>query len=934
MILKASQRGGGMALSRHLLNAVDNDHVELHELRGFVADDLPGAFKEAYAISLGTKCRQFLFSLSLNPPPKANVPVEAFKAAIADIESRLGLRGQPRAIVFHEKDGRRHAHCVWSRIDATKMRAINLPHFELKLMDKARELYREHGWTMPPGLQAKTLRDPLNYTRAEGQQAKRAKADPKALKALFLRCWERSDSKPALAGALLEHGFVLARGDRRGFVAVDRRGEVYALSRWLDIKAKDVRARLGDDRDLPTVDAAKALLASLPADMSSETARLNLDRQQAAYDRRRQELAARQRLERRNLRDMQNQRADRQVRTLRNRLPVGWRAAWAKASGQYDRLLRDNAVQTRLLEEHDRAERQHLVQRQLEERRAFRSSHEQLRLHREINNEAQRRATGRTLAGLSVGGVLPQVDPRQTLLIADTDEKLSAAALALRPARILDVVSRHEETFSRGDIERALARYLGEPQALRATLDEVLRSNELVRVNEGNDERFTTVTLRNARASLERHASMLAHDAQHFVGRREVDAAIIEQSRMMQASVGASLSAEQEAAIRHVTRAERLSVVVGLAGAGKSTLLAAARDAWERAGYQVMGAALAGKAAAGLEESSGITSRTLASWEHSWEQGSVSLGRKDVLVVDEAGMIGTLQLARLVDRVQQAGAKLVLVGDPEQLQPIMAGTPFRDLAGRHNPALLTEIRRQKENWQRQASLHLARQEIGEAIRLYQERGCVKKAASHVAAVASLVEDYMQDAARHGVEVSRLALAYRRKDVHLINQTIRAVRRSAGELAGERMFQTDHGPRAFAAGDRILLTRNDRALGLHNGMLGTVESVGHDRLTLRIDGDAADHVRRVTIDAGEYASFDHGYATTIHKAQGATVDRTFVLASGRMDGHMTYVGLTRHRQETRLYGDDADVERLMGRASSVERHERERARQHQPQPRYR
>lgn len=458
MILKASQRGGGMALARHLLNEADNDHVELHELRGFVAVDLSGAFKEAHAISLGTRCRQFLFSLSLNPPPRAEVPVDVFEAAIADIEARLGLRGQPRAIVFHEKEGRRHAHCVWSRIDATRMRAINLPHFQLKLMDKARELYLEHGWTMPRGLQTEAGRDPLSYGRAESQQAKRAKADPKALKALFRRCWERSDSRAALAGALLEHGFVLAQGDRRGFVAVDRLGKVYALSRWLDIKAKEVRARLGDGRDLPTVEAAKALLASLPADRLSETAQADLDRQQAAYEHQRRELAARQRLERHHLREAQRQRADRHARALRDRLPTGWRAAWAKASGHYNRLLRDNAARTRRLEERDRAARQDLVLRQLEERRALSPALQQLRLHREIHNDAKRRATGRTLAGLGTGTILPRIDPRQPLVLADTDEKLTAAALVLRPARILDVVSRHDETFSRADIERALAR--------------------------------------------------------------------------------------------------------------------------------------------------------------------------------------------------------------------------------------------------------------------------------------------------------------------------------------------------------------------------------------------------------------------------------------------------------------------------------------------
>ena len=933
MILKASQRGGGMALARHLLNDIDNDHVEVHELRGFVADDLAGALKEAYAVSLGTKCRQFLFSLSLNPPPRAKVSVKAFEAAITDIEKRLGLKGQPRAIVFHEKDGRRHAHCVWSRIDAARMRAINLSHFELKLMDKARELYREHGWRMPAGHQEKAKRDPLTYGRAEGQQAKRAKADPKALKALFLRCWQRSDSRAALAVALLEHGFVLARGDRRGFVAVDRQGELYALSRWLGIKAKEVRARLGDGHDLPTVEAAKALLASLPADKLREAAQADLDRQQAAHERRRRELAARQRLERHNLHEAQRQRAARHAKALRSRLPKGWRAAWAKASGQYRRLLKDNAARTQRLRERDRAEQQHLVQRQLEERRALHPALKQLHLHREIGNDARRRETGRTLAGLGTAKILPQVDPRQPLLSADGDEPLTAAALGLKPARILDVLTRHDETFARADIERALARYFDGPRELRAVLDEVLRSDELVRIADGKGERFTTATLRNAKTSLERQTSMLAEDAKHFVGKRVVDAAILERSRIMQASAGASLSAEQEATIRHVTGAERLSVVVGFAGAGKSTLLAAARSAWEREGYQVIGAALSGKAAAGLEDSSGITSRTLAAWEHRWDHGMTSLSPKDVLVIDEAGMIGTPQLAKLVDHVRRVGAKLVLVGDPEQLQPIAAGTPFRELTQRLASATLMEIRRQREDWQRQASLHLARQEIEEALRLYEARGCVKTTASRSAAIAALVEDYMQDCELHGAEASRLALGHRRQDVHLINQTIRGARRSAGEFADERLFRTVHGPRAFAAGDRILLTRNDRSLGLHNGMLGTVESVQPGKLAIRIAGEAGETAKCVTIDAGSYASFDHGYATTIHKAQGATVDRTFLLASGRMDGHMTYVGLTRHRQEARLYGSRRDIPRLMGDAPSFERHDRRQERQPQP-PRYR
>ena len=131
MILKAKERGDAPQLARYLLALRDNDHVELHEVRGFVSDDLPGAFGEADAIARGTRCKNYLFSISLNPPNGAEIGTEAFEQAITQIEQKIGLENQPRAIVFHEKDGRRHAHVVWSRIDSQRMRAINLPHYKV-----------------------------------------------------------------------------------------------------------------------------------------------------------------------------------------------------------------------------------------------------------------------------------------------------------------------------------------------------------------------------------------------------------------------------------------------------------------------------------------------------------------------------------------------------------------------------------------------------------------------------------------------------------------------------------------------------------------------------------------------------------------------------------------------------------------------------------
>ncbi len=261
MILKASQRGGGQSLAVHLMRADDNEHIDLHELRGFASDNLKGAFREAEATAKGTRCRQYLFSLSLSPPAQANVSVDTFRETIDRIEKRLGLEGQPRALVFHEKEGRRHAHCVWSRIDADTMTAKQLSFFKTKLMGISRELYLEQGWEMPRGIEKMGQSNPLNFTLAEWQQAKRKGTDPRELRHAVQTSWKQSDGARAFARSLEDKGLFLAKGDRRAFVLLDHTGDVHALPRLLDLKTKEVRARLGDGADLPGLEGAKAALA-------------------------------------------------------------------------------------------------------------------------------------------------------------------------------------------------------------------------------------------------------------------------------------------------------------------------------------------------------------------------------------------------------------------------------------------------------------------------------------------------------------------------------------------------------------------------------------------------------------------------------------------------------------------------------------------------
>lgn len=386
MILKGSQRAGGIQLANHLMNDVDNDHVALHELRGFVADDLHGAMKEAFAISRGTKrCRQFLFSLSLNPPERARVTVAEFEQAIAKVEKRLGLSGQPRAIVFHEKESRRHCHAVWLRVDTSRMRAINLPYFKSKLREQSRELFLEHGWHLPKGLANSKDREPTNYGLSEWQQSKRIGVDPKAMKALVQRCWSRCADMKSFQAALEQSGLVLAKGDRRGHVIVDFDGNAYAVSRWVGVRAKDVREKLGKPEILPTVGEAKAILAKRAgAGLQSRLREQQgeLEKAEAELKQRLHDMRHRQRVERTSLAQRHEKERFDANRSRSSLLPTGLKAVWFRLTGKYAKIKQQ--IEQTALEQLNtqRQETEGLIRSQLLELKAL--QHDRLMFRRRV----------------------------------------------------------------------------------------------------------------------------------------------------------------------------------------------------------------------------------------------------------------------------------------------------------------------------------------------------------------------------------------------------------------------------------------------------------------------------------------------------------------------------------------------------------------------
>ncbi len=400
MILKASQRGGGQDLAIHLMRLDDNEHVDLHELRGFAADDLKGAFKEAEAISLGTRCDQYLFSLSLSPPEDERVAVEHFEEAIGRIEERLGLQDQPRAIVFHEKEGRRHAHCVWSRIDADTMTARQLSFFKRKLMQVSRDLYLEHGWKMPAGIEREGARNPTNFSLAEWQQAKRNGTDPRWLKETVQRCWTSSDSPRAFENALGDHAMLLAKGDRRGLVLVDHDGEVHALSRLLDLKGKDITARLGTGPARTVAQAKSALAGKMTPALRAHVAEAKgqFARRSAKLGEYRSEMTKLHRAERIKLAARQSLEWEHETKTRAARLPRGLRGLWHRITGQYQLVRSQNEAEAHLTQRRHSSETHALVVRQLDQRALVQSKFRELRKGQAGLLLALRRDLARVLA--------------------------------------------------------------------------------------------------------------------------------------------------------------------------------------------------------------------------------------------------------------------------------------------------------------------------------------------------------------------------------------------------------------------------------------------------------------------------------------------------------------------------------------------------------
>jgi Ti-type conjugative transfer relaxase TraA len=469
-----------------------------------------------------------------------------------------------------------------------------------------------------------------------------------------------------------------------------------------------------------------------------------------------------------------------------------------------------------------------------------------------------------------------------------------------RVGAALEALCTEHSTFTRHKLIEVIAlQGQGELNAkdLRKVFDASLSHPEIVPL-EGRDAKgealITTKKMLVLEEDLVRKAHEMARD------RVEIRPGINPVERGEKAAY--RISDEQKAVVEHVTSGTKLTLVQGWAGAGKSFTMAAAREVFEEQGARVVGVAPTGKAADALAQGAGLPATTIDSFLLS--KGS-ALPARGVLLVDEAGMVGSAKMRDLLVVAQEKQARVVLVGDSRQLSPIDAGSPFRVLEREIGSRSLAEIRRQTIGWQRDAVKAFAEGRALEGLAAYRQAGHVITSETGKARDAALIASWREVSREK--KTSTLILASSNVHVQTFNEAARAAWKEEGILKGKehvlnvKLRDGSCEERQFQAGDRLVCTKNDRELSVRNGQFGTVESITdrgqkHGPL-VKVQMDDG---RNIAFNIDLYPHIEHGYASTVHKAQGSTLDKVFVAHSPGMGRESAYVAMSRHRIGVELH----------------------------------
>jgi Ti-type conjugative transfer relaxase TraA len=457
---------------------------------------------------------------------------------------------------------------------------------------------------------------------------------------------------------------------------------------------------------------------------------------------------------------------------------------------------------------------------------------------------------------------------------------------------VVELMTQQRATFRGRDLEQVMSKQLKDKDERSVFVKEILTRPEIVSLSDVKDgpvTRYTTTSVLEAERQVLGATDGLAGNKRH-----EVDEKV--RAKVLGAKEFDGISREQARAFRHATGPEGIAIIDGQAGTGKSFSMTAIRKAYEAQGHRVIGLAPTNAVAQDMERDGFAHAATIHSELFAVKNGRTAWNSRTVLMVDEAAMIDTKLMAQVTTFANEANAKLILVGDDRQLSSIDRGGMFAVLKDRRGAAELSEVRRQSRNDDRRAAELMAEGNFHDALARYDEKGGIKWTRTQEEAQASLVRKWAADTKADPAK-TRFVFAYTNDDVSKINFAIRRVRQERGELGEDHKFETARGQEAYATGDRIQIIGTDKKRGLLNGHAGTVAKIVDTTIHLKLDGRAG---RVIAFDAEEFKDFRHGYAGTIYKGQGRTLDQTYLYHSEHWRSAASYVALTRHRDNAEVF----------------------------------
>jgi len=486
-----------------------------------------------------------------------------------------------------------------------------------------------------------------------------------------------------------------------------------------------------------------------------------------------------------------------------------------------------------------------------------------------------------------------------------------ASELMANPDMILEQLTAQKSSFTVDELNRYIDRHQFDEKSATDIFKSVIYSPEILYTIDKNgelDERFTTRSVRAEEAeAMKLSRALLA----------EKDAPLAP-AKMERVARSYGLSDEQTAAMEAGLSGKRLSVIRGKAGTGKSYMLGAMRDGLRQGGHDVIGLAPTNMVASALREDGFDQAFTVHSFLFQNEHDRINLKEGARLIVDEAAMLDSRTMKGLLEAAYKHRAAVVLVGDDGQLSAIERGGLFTDIAKLAGASEITKVRRQYKEWSKAATEDLANGNIKGAIKAYGSRGFIIKNDDAETSKKALIEKWKSSVDKDtnaNLMTSHFVFAYRNKDVDVFNMAMREHLQTRGVVSRDNhAFNTKHGRFDFSKGDQLIMTDTDKRTGLINGQGGKIVDIEGGFITLEINNELR------TLDSNEFTGFRHGYAGTIYKGQGRTVDHAYIYHTRHWGQANGYVALSRHKVDAHLFvaGEYRDSDKL---AKSLKRDDR-------------